>query len=158
MLPTAPLAAWRAELLDIARTLADPPAAAAPALAQLRARVAEQEIALRQSLDLIWHLEAARLEARPVAGPASTDATLDAELAVLRAGLSRKTPAGTPETDPRREDDAARREALLALAQRTSDVRRRLDSLNSQMAAETRRIRIPLLRSRKRPRTATARG
>ena len=110
-------ARWRAELQLIAHSLRDPPAAAGPDAAGLRARIAEQDLALRQSLELIWHLEAARLEG-PAASGSVTERELEAELQALRAASRRRPPP---------ED--SRREALTELAARMAGLRARLDAL-----------------------------
>lgn len=115
---TTTLARWRAELQHIALSLRDPPAPADADPAGLRARIAEQDIALRQSLELIWHLEAARLEG-PSASGSATELELEAELQAVRAASRRRA---APE-------DRSRQEALTELAARMAGLRARLDAL-----------------------------
>lgn len=114
---TTTLARWRAELQHIALSLRDPPAPTGADPAGLRARIAEQDLALRQSLELIWHLEAARLEG-PAASGSATELELETELQALRsASRSRPVPGDS------------RRETLTELAARMAGLRARLDAL-----------------------------
>lgn len=127
--PLSPaLARCKLELQQLARALAEPPPAADDGRAALRARIAAQDLALRQSLELIWRLEAAGLEKAPRPGASSTEQALDAELAALRRTFGTRPPApGATRPADAAADTAARREALREIARRAAQVRRRLE-------------------------------